>query len=105
MTRFLRKKWGSILLGPLGVCRRPTLVSILSPKNKRLVYLQQKDREHQRAESQQWLPYQAFLKNSGVSPGPLHTIYNDNEKPSPGGREGSGPLVHLMPPLVRGLLI
>ena len=48
MTRFLRKKWGSILLGPLGVCRRPTLVSILSPKIKRLVYLQQKDREHKR---------------------------------------------------------
>ena len=53
MTRYLPKTRCSILLGPLGVGRRPTIVSILSPKIKRLVYLQQKDREHKRTESQQ----------------------------------------------------
>lgn len=37
-----------------------------------------------------------------MSPGPLHTTYNDNDKLSPGGREGSGPLLHLMPPLGLG---
>lgn len=83
----------------------PTLVSILSPKNKRLVYLQQKDRST-RAESQQWLPYQAFPEKFQECPrDPCTPFIMTMRNPSPGGREGSGPLVHLMPPLVRGLLI